>query len=231
MPPATKRATPRTTYPWAIILVLTGVVALGAIIATRQTAVPQANLAGVEPQPAPIIPAEIRAESEIQPIVDSNESAPRPVAETRAVATAPTQRPKKVKTMPPPVPMAPEAKELLPSSTALPMAAAVPLIPAAPPESNAGVVVPAAPTASIAGCLELEDRTFRLKDTAGSDAPKSRSWKSGFLRKRPSSVEVVDAAAALGLSTYVGQRVQLTGTLVDRQMQVRSLQVIGAACN
>jgi hypothetical protein len=84
---------------------------------------------------------------------------------------------------------------------------------------------------TITGCLERADETtFRLKDTAGEDAPKSRSWKSGFLKKGSASIEVVDAAHRLKLPDHVGQKVSVTGTLVDREMQVRSLQRVATSC-
>jgi hypothetical protein len=94
----------------------------------------------------------------------------------------------------------------------------------------ATVSVPKSAPVTISGCLERSDETFRLKDTAGADAPKSRSWKSGFLKKGSASIEVVDASHRLKLPDHVGQRVSVTGRLVDREMQVRSLQRIAASC-
>jgi hypothetical protein len=84
---------------------------------------------------------------------------------------------------------------------------------------------------TITGCLERGNETFRLTNTDGSDAPKSRSWKSGFLRKGPASIEVVDTARRLRMASHVGERVSVTGLLEDRQMQVRSLRRIAPACN
>jgi hypothetical protein len=84
---------------------------------------------------------------------------------------------------------------------------------------------------TITGCLARNDETFRLTDTDGSDAPKARSWKSGFLRKGTASVDVVDPARKLRLASHVGQRVSVTGVLQDREMQVRSLRQIAPACN
>jgi hypothetical protein len=84
---------------------------------------------------------------------------------------------------------------------------------------------------TISGCLQAGDDSFWLKDTSGADAPKSRSWKSGFLRKRSGSVPVVDATDALQLSNYVGQRVTATGTLANRTLQARSLERVAASCN
>jgi hypothetical protein len=97
-------------------------------------------------------------------------------------------------------------------------------------ESAAKGPAPKSAPVTITGCLERADETFRLKDTAGVDAPKSRSWKSGFLKKGSASIEVVDAANRLRLPDHVGRRVSVTGTLVDREMQIRSLQRVAASC-
>ena len=83
---------------------------------------------------------------------------------------------------------------------------------------------------TLTGCLELDNQTFRLKDTTGADAPKSRSWKSGFLKKKTASIAIVDAANKVKLPNHVGERVVVTGTLVDREMQVRSLQRVALSC-
>ena len=84
---------------------------------------------------------------------------------------------------------------------------------------------------TITGCLEQDDETFRLKNTTGEQAPKARSWKSGFLKKNPASIEVVDASNRMQLPSHVGQRVVVTGMLVDREMQVRSLRRVATSCN
>lgn len=80
---------------------------------------------------------------------------------------------------------------------------------------------------TLSGCLQHDDGTFRLKDTDGADAPKSRSWKSGFLKKRAATVEVVDSANRLRLPSHVGQRVTVTGVLLDREMRARAVQRLG----
>ena len=87
-----------------------------------------------------------------------------------------------------------------------------------------------APTATLAGCLTFDDGEYRLKDATGTDAPKSRSWKSGFLARRSSTIEVVDSNQSLSLSAHVGQRVEVGGALVERQMQARSLQRLAESC-
>lgn len=73
--------------------------------------------------------------------------------------------------------------------------------------------------------------TFWLKDTSGMpETPKTRSWKSGFLKKRPSRVGLVSATNAVKLPNYVGERVAATGALMDGQMRARSLRRVSASC-
>jgi hypothetical protein len=103
---------------------------------------------------------------------------------------------------------------------------------AAAPESAAQPsAAKSTPSVTITGCLQRDDETFRLKDTEGAEAPKSRSWKTGFLRKGSASIEVVDAANRLKLTNYVGQRISLTGVLIDREMQARTLHRVAPSCS
>jgi cytoskeletal protein RodZ len=83
---------------------------------------------------------------------------------------------------------------------------------------------------TITGCLQRGGEAFRLTDTDGSDAPRARSWKTGFLKKGRATIEVTDAANRLRMASHVGQRVSVTGLLEDRQMQARSLRRIAPAC-
>ena len=84
---------------------------------------------------------------------------------------------------------------------------------------------------TLEGCLERNGDTFRLKDTSGADAPKARSWKSGFMKKSPASIEVVDASESLGLANRVGTRISVTGTLVDREMQAHAIHRLSSTCS
>ncbi|HYT64979.1 MAG TPA: hypothetical protein VEL51_01070 [Vicinamibacterales bacterium] len=124
------------------------------------------------------------------------------------------------------------------------VASAAPVARAATPKVSTSIsdvtVAPAARTSAspnaqhaavtVTGCLEKTDEGFRLKDASGSAAPKSRSWKSGFLKKGAASLDVVDASHTLQLGSQVGRRVSLTGSLVDREMRVESVRRMSASC-
>jgi hypothetical protein len=71
---------------------------------------------------------------------------------------------------------------------------------------------------------------FRLTDTDGADAPRARSWKSGFLKKGSAPVDLVDFSEGSLLRQYVGHRVVATGLLSGRQLRLRSLQSGGSSC-
>jgi hypothetical protein len=118
-------------------------------------------------------------------------------------------------------------------------AAAAPASPAATVAANASAApadAPAIPPTlkaapiTITGCLAREDAAYKLKDTTGDNAPKARSWKSGFLKKGAAPVEIYDTANRLKLPAHVGQRVSVTGELRDREMYVRSLQSVAGTC-
>ena len=143
-----------------------------------------------------------------------------------------------------PMPSAPAAKASQPKKTA-----AKPGKPAA--ISNVSVSTAAAPlgvpvmesrevaekqegesiSTTITGCLELrDDGMFQLKDTDGDNAPKSRSWKSGFIKKSSAKVDVFDAGNRLKLGTHVGYRLSISGVLTDRELRARSLHVTSETC-
>jgi hypothetical protein len=90
----------------------------------------------------------------------------------------------------------------------------------------AEIVGPQPEIVTLTGCLERSDDEFRLSKTSGTNAPKARSWKSGFLTRRPASVTVMPVSKQMDLSRHVGQRVTVTGPLVDREMRVRTLRRI-----
>lgn len=108
---------------------------------------------------------------------------------------------------------------------------------AAPTEIARPVAVPAATAAvdavTITGCLEIardEDR-YRLVDTEGASTPQARSWRSGFLKKRSTPVDLTGSADTLSLHRQVGQRVAATGVLTSRTLNVSSVRVVAPSCN
>jgi hypothetical protein len=110
------------------------------------------------------------------------------------------------------------------------------------PESEA-IAPPAPPSVAIGtggtlpvtitGCLEVSvgQDEFRLTDTEGVDAPRSRSWRTGFLKKRSAPVALVEPPDRLALQTHVGRRVAATGLLSSHDLKVSALRVVGASCN
>ena len=113
---------------------------------------------------------------------------------------------------------------------------------AKPAEPESKPVEPAAAVAStersglapvtITGCLEMSvsQDEFRLTETDGVDAPKARSWRTGFLRKRSTPVALVELSDPQALHPQVGKRVAATGLLTSRELRVNSLRVVGP-CN
>jgi len=98
-------------------------------------------------------------------------------------------------------------------------------------ESTQEVAVQNVTSVTITGCLANDEETFWLRDTSGMDAPRSRSWRSGFLKKRPATIELLDATNTLKLPSYVGQRVAATGMLTNHEMRAHSLQRLAASCS
>lgn len=106
---------------------------------------------------------------------------------------------------------------------ASPTAAAVPASVPATPASNVA-------RATVVGCLEGEGVAFRLTDTTGADAPKARSWKSGFIKKGSAPVKLVGSSNALNLAGNVGRRVSVTGTLANREMEAHTMHRVAGSC-
>lgn len=86
-------------------------------------------------------------------------------------------------------------------------------------------------TLTVEGCLESDGLTYRLKDTSGLDAPKARSWRTGFLMKRSSSIGLVDTTGRLRLQERIGTRVAATGSLVEREFRATAVRQVAASCH
>jgi nicotinamidase-related amidase len=79
--------------------------------------------------------------------------------------------------------------------------------------------------------VSVDQDEFRLTDTEGVGAPRSRSWRTGFLKKRSAPVALVEPPDRLALQTHVGRRVAATGLLTSHDLKVSALRVVGASCN
>jgi hypothetical protein len=99
--------------------------------------------------------------------------------------------------------------------------------------TSALTVGSASPSVTITGCLEMsvDGSEFRLADTEGDDAPKSRSWRTGFLTTRRAPVALIDPPESFGLRSSVGKRVAATGSLTSRNLTVSALRVVDPLCN
>jgi hypothetical protein len=133
-------------------------------------------------------------------------------------ATAKVTKPAVTKTEPA-KPAAPKPAPPVPSTTETP----APTSPAADPAAKPAVPV------TLVGCLQRDGETFWLKNASGDDAPKSRSWKTGFFTRRPSRINVAGPRSAL--TSNVDTRVEVSGMLNDRELQTRSLRRVAATCD
>jgi len=128
------------------------------------------------------------------------------------------------------------SKKVKPATSVPVAASAVVAMPAAPEmtaEKEASTLKPPvaeSTSATIAGCLERDGDSYVMKSAEGVDAPKARSWKSGFLKKGTPRIAVMDTSNRLKLSDHVGHRVSITGMLADREMQARSLRRVANSC-
>jgi hypothetical protein len=215
-----------------MLLGLIGVLAMAVLIAARQpadradvasnsappkeTALPEA-IAPAEPIERPE-PAAAPPQLETKKPVAPKSLAPAAVARS-AAADASIEKTAVVES--------PKPAAIDPVSSSLAMDAT----PNAATESTPKVAAQTVTSVTITGCLANDEETFVLKDTSGAEAPRSRSWKSGFLRKRPATIELRDATNALRLPSYVGQRVAATGMLVNREMRAQSVQRVAASCS
>ncbi len=104
--------------------------------------------------------------------------------------------------------------------------------PANAPAEEAAATAPF-PSVTITGCLETsgDDTAFRLTGTEGDAAPRSRSWRTAFLKKRRAPVALVEPPDQQALQTEVGKRVAVTGLLTGGSLKPNSFRVVAPSCN
>jgi len=70
----------------------------------------------------------------------------------------------------------------------------------APPDPNSVTMI---------GCLESDGVNYRLADVQGNQAPKGRSWKTGFVTKKAKPIDLVGVSSTLNLKDHVGQKLSV----------------------
>jgi hypothetical protein len=89
---------------------------------------------------------------------------------------------------------------------------------------------PVAP-ASLTGCLHNDGGHFKLTDLPDSQAPKGRTWKTGYVTKSNKDVEVL-GAANLKLKDHVGHKVTIVGTRDgSTRVKATSLKMVATRCS
>jgi hypothetical protein len=229
-------------------IALAGVTLLVVLAFPRHPSAPGGDYAAAGSQPGPQEQPADLVEPGLQAAAAALPSAPItvPVAASATVAPHAASAPSKKTLVPEP------EKNRIPESTrsGAPVAAVTPLgdspfqedAATRLPESE--TIAPPAPASvstgaggttpvTITGCLEVsvDQDEFRLTDTEGINAPRSRSWRMGFLKKRSAPVALVQPPELLALHTHVGQRVAATGLLTSHDLKVSALRVVGPPCN
>lgn len=89
------------------------------------------------------------------------------------------------------------------------------------------------PSVTVSGCLQADGKAFKLTDVKGPQAPKGRSWKTGFIKKTTkNNVEVVSASSNVKLMDHVGRQVTVVGvTADDDQIKATSIKRMAASCS
>ena len=88
------------------------------------------------------------------------------------------------------------------------------------------------PSITLTGCLEADGRKFMLTHPEGHQAPKGRSWKTGFVTKKTKNVEVVGASSTVKLGDHPGRRVTVVGAIDrDTHLTARSIKQLAASCS
>ena len=96
-----------------------------------------------------------------------------------------------------------------------------------------GAAAPATTSTTMTGCLQADGGKYMLTKLEGADAPKSRSWKTGFIKKTAAKdVEVVGASSSLKLKDQVGRKVTVSGTRDgDVRFKAQSIKQIAKSCS
>jgi len=112
-----------------------------------------------------------------------------------------------------------------------PLGAQAPKAKTAASPTKAAAKAPAAPAATMTGCLQADGGKFRLTKLEGANAPKSRSWKTGYVKKTTKDVEVVGSSSSLKLKDQVGRKVTVSGSRDGDTFKAQSIKQIAKSCS
>ena len=89
-----------------------------------------------------------------------------------------------------------------------------------------------AESVTLTGCLHADGGKYMLTDLKGDQAPKGRSWKSGWIKKSTKDVEVLTSKSGPKLKDHVGHQVTLTGVRNgETHIQAKSIKHVAASCS
>jgi hypothetical protein len=133
--------------------------------------------------------------------------------DTSAQSKTPTKAPA---TAAPVTPAKPAPAKAAPAKAAPAKAVAAKPAPAKVAAAPVAVVPVVDPnTVTMIGCLESDGSNYRLADVQGNQAPKGRSWKTGFITKKTKNIDLVGAPASLKLQDHIGRKVSVSGLKDD----------------
>jgi hypothetical protein len=91
---------------------------------------------------------------------------------------------------------------------------------------------PVVPGETLTGCLEADGAKYKLTDLQGTQAPKGRSWKTGFITKKTKDVEVVGTSSSLKLKDHVGHKISVVGVKDgETHFKARSIKQLAGSCS
>ena len=85
---------------------------------------------------------------------------------------------------------------------------------------------------TVTGCLHSQGAKYVLTDVSGQQAPKGRSWKTGYMKHGMKDVEVVSSSTGPKLKDHVGHMVTVMGVKDgETHMKARSIKPMTASCS
>jgi hypothetical protein len=152
---------------------------------------------------------------------------PQPNAETTQVAPAQTAKPPRTKK-----PAAKPAPAIAANVTSAEPATATleTLVATSKAETENPVPQAEGDVTTVTGCLERDGEGFQLKNPSGEQIRKTRSWKSGFLRRGSRNISIVGSPTSLNLESRIGYKVAIGGNLVERELRPNSIHSTSERC-